>query len=194
MAAYANGIEITQETISPASSPPSTVKRPSGKGEKKEAMSSKGDSHSSLVHQSQKGRHYGTVGKGRHRENGHLIHNITASDTLQGIALKYGVTIADIQRSNLLLGNESIHRYKILKIPLSVSSSPQPSPSLDHRKTETRTSSSQLVSSMEEEEEEVKRKPSSLVAGERDIMSLLNAVDQQLLVSKSFADKLAEKK
>ena len=94
MAAYANGIEITQETISPASSPPSTVHRPSGKGERKEAMSSsKGDSHSSLVYQSQKGRHYGTVGKGRHRENGHTIHNITASDTLQGIALKYGVTV-----------------------------------------------------------------------------------------------------
>ena len=97
MAAYANGIEITQETStrtsSTASSPPPTVQRSSGKGEKKEAMSSKGDSHSSLVHQSQKGRHYGTVGKGRLRENGHLIHNITASDTLQGIALKYGVTV-----------------------------------------------------------------------------------------------------
>lgn len=110
------------------------------------------------------------------------------------LSLSLFLKVSDIQRANLLLGTESIHKYKVLKIPLSCHSSPQGSPRSDSQRKNFRTSPSLLVSSTEEEEEEVRRKPASLVAGERDIMSLLNAVDQQLMASKSFADKLAEKK
>ena len=88
MAAYANGVGVTDSN----SSPPL-------RGERRGNHKAEGDSHSSLVHQSQRGRHYGTVGKGKVRENGHLIHSISSSDTLQGIALKYGVTVIPLSLS-----------------------------------------------------------------------------------------------
>ena len=87
MAAYANGVGVTDSNSSPL------------RGERRGNHKAEGDSHSSLVHQSQRGRHYGTVGKGKVRENGHLIHSISSSDTLQGIALKYGVTVIPLSLS-----------------------------------------------------------------------------------------------
>ncbi|XP_069074588.1 lysM and putative peptidoglycan-binding domain-containing protein 1 [Pleurodeles waltl] len=45
-------------------------------------------------------------------------HQITAGDTLPGLALKYGVTIEQIKRANRLYTNDSIFLKKTLYIPV----------------------------------------------------------------------------
>ena len=94
--------------------------------------------------------------------------------------------VAEIQRTNRLFPSESIHVRSELKIPFtlpSAKSSPRSSP-----KDFLRTS---MCSTDEEDEPEVKRKP--VVAGERDIATMLSAIDQQLKISREFADKLGRK-
>lgn len=84
MAAYSNGITITS---SPRRS----------REESTSPNQSNGDIQSSLVYnQSQKGRHYGTVYRGKNGNSTTIIHAILPTDTLQGIALKYGVPVCDI--------------------------------------------------------------------------------------------------
>lgn len=52
-----------------------------------------GEARTSLVSSYQK-RHYGTVNKGQWKANGFVTHTLEASDTLQGIALKYSVPVS----------------------------------------------------------------------------------------------------
>ena len=56
------------------------------------SLSGNGSAHTSLV-SSYQGRHYGTVNKGQWKANGYILHTITSTDTLQGIALKYKVPV-----------------------------------------------------------------------------------------------------
>ena len=118
----------------------------------------------------------------------------------------------EIQRVNHLFTNDSIHLHTELKIPYwstSKNSSPSSSPRLSRsaiRQKPREQTDGQLSScenSYSEEEEEVKRKPLSLLSGfrvgltdsgERDIKCLLDSVDEQLKISRNFAEKLAEKK
>lgn len=74
-------------------------------------------------------------------------HQITAGDTLPGLALKYGVTIEQIKRANRLYTNDSIFLKKILYIPVL---------------TEPKQLSNGL--SPEEEAAEVLRDPEGIVA------------------------------
>ncbi|XP_024423061.2 lysM and putative peptidoglycan-binding domain-containing protein 2 isoform X2 [Desmodus rotundus] len=48
----------------------------------------------------------------------HVEHRVRASDTLQGIALKYGVTMEQIKRANKLFTNDCIFLKKTLNIPV----------------------------------------------------------------------------
>ena len=57
-----------------------------------DSLNGNGSAHTSLV-SSYQGRHYGTVNKGQWKANGYILHTITSTDTLQGIALKYKVPV-----------------------------------------------------------------------------------------------------
>ncbi|XP_075386854.1 lysM and putative peptidoglycan-binding domain-containing protein 2 [Tenrec ecaudatus] len=48
----------------------------------------------------------------------HVQHRVCAGDTLQGIALKYGVTMEQIKRANKLFTNDCIFLKKTLNIPV----------------------------------------------------------------------------
>ncbi|XP_062998258.1 lysM and putative peptidoglycan-binding domain-containing protein 2 [Elgaria multicarinata webbii] len=48
----------------------------------------------------------------------YLEHRLSPSDTLQGIALKYGVTMEQIKRANKLFTNDCIFLRKTLNIPV----------------------------------------------------------------------------
>ncbi|XP_044294959.1 lysM and putative peptidoglycan-binding domain-containing protein 2 [Varanus komodoensis] len=48
----------------------------------------------------------------------HLEHRLGPGDTLQGIALKYGVTMEQIKRANKLFTNDCIFLRKTLNIPV----------------------------------------------------------------------------
>ncbi|KAJ8340430.1 hypothetical protein SKAU_G00350630 [Synaphobranchus kaupii] len=48
----------------------------------------------------------------------YIAHRVTDCDTLQGIALKYGVTMEQIKRANKLFGNDCIFLRNSLNIPV----------------------------------------------------------------------------
>ncbi|XP_015198353.1 lysM and putative peptidoglycan-binding domain-containing protein 2 [Lepisosteus oculatus] len=48
----------------------------------------------------------------------YIVHRVTASDTLQGIALRYGVTMEQIKRANKLFSNDCIFLRTTLSIPV----------------------------------------------------------------------------
>eukprot|EP01114_Cavostelium_apophysatum_P019194 TRINITY_DN6117_c0_g1_i1.p1 TRINITY_DN6117_c0_g1~~TRINITY_DN6117_c0_g1_i1.p1 ORF type:complete len:319 (+),score=70.01 TRINITY_DN6117_c0_g1_i1:106-1062(+) len=50
----------------------------------------------------------------------HLLHRLEKKDTLQGLALKYGVEIADLKRVNKLWRNDDMFARKELIIPTSM--------------------------------------------------------------------------
>ncbi|KAJ1304745.1 hypothetical protein OPQ81_005883 [Rhizoctonia solani] len=50
-----------------------------------------------------------------------LVHKIQPKDSLAGVALKYGVSIADIRKANKLWAADSIHLRSVLYIPLTTS-------------------------------------------------------------------------
>ncbi|XP_034385346.1 lysM and putative peptidoglycan-binding domain-containing protein 2 [Cyclopterus lumpus] len=49
----------------------------------------------------------------------YIEHRVTDSDTLQGIALKYGVTMEQIKRANKLFSNDCIFLKNSLSIPVA---------------------------------------------------------------------------
>ena len=49
-----------------------------------------------------------------------VAHTLTLSDTLQGLAIKYGVTIEQIRRVNKLWTNDNIHIFKTINIPVKL--------------------------------------------------------------------------
>ncbi|CUA66684.1 peptidoglycan-binding LysM domain protein [Rhizoctonia solani] len=50
-----------------------------------------------------------------------LVHKVQPKDSLAGVALKYGVSIADIRKVNKLWAADSIHLRSVLYIPLTAS-------------------------------------------------------------------------
>ncbi|XP_065662270.1 lysM and putative peptidoglycan-binding domain-containing protein 2 [Hydra vulgaris] len=50
-----------------------------------------------------------------------FVHKVESSDTLQGLAIKYGVTIEELKRVNKLWTNEFLHFKETLVIPCSPS-------------------------------------------------------------------------
>ncbi|KAF7305882.1 Peptidoglycan-binding domain-containing protein 1 [Mycena chlorophos] len=51
-----------------------------------------------------------------------LVHEVSSKDSLAGIALKYGITLADLRRANSLWSSDSIHLRKVLYIPIDKTS------------------------------------------------------------------------
>ncbi|KAJ6594456.1 hypothetical protein B0H19DRAFT_1056741 [Mycena capillaripes] len=51
-----------------------------------------------------------------------LVHEITAQDSLAGVSLKYGISLAELRRANHLWSSDSIHLRKVLYIPLDKTS------------------------------------------------------------------------
>ncbi|XP_077867486.1 lysM and putative peptidoglycan-binding domain-containing protein 2-like [Saccoglossus kowalevskii] len=62
------------------------------------------------------GRSYGSLQKSK--QEIYIKHSVSETDTLQGIALKYGVTIEQIKRANKLFTTDSIFLRKVLNIPV----------------------------------------------------------------------------
>lgn len=52
-----------------------------------------------------------------HKGNEPIFHTVSGADTLEGIALKYGVQVADIKRVNRLFSNQDLWARKELVIP-----------------------------------------------------------------------------
>jgi len=50
---------------------------------------------------------------------------VTPKDSLAGVALKYGITLANLRRANQLWTSDSIHRRSVLYIPVEVASRAQ---------------------------------------------------------------------
>ncbi|KAJ3672276.1 hypothetical protein LUZ60_006997 [Juncus effusus] len=55
-----------------------------------------------------------------------IAHEVSKMDTLAGIAIKYGVQIADIKRMNNLVSDRQMFAHKSLLIPLSSRFTPSP--------------------------------------------------------------------
>ncbi|KAJ7162092.1 peptidoglycan-binding LysM domain protein [Mycena filopes] len=47
-----------------------------------------------------------------------LVHEITSQDSLAGVSLKYGISMAELRRANHLWSSDPIHLRKVLYIPL----------------------------------------------------------------------------
>ncbi|XP_043539921.1 lysM and putative peptidoglycan-binding domain-containing protein 1 isoform X2 [Chiloscyllium plagiosum] len=62
-------------------------------------------------------RSYGSTARGPAAGQRHLEHRPRPGDTLQGLALRYGVSTEQIMRANRLYANESIFLKECLRIP-----------------------------------------------------------------------------
>ncbi|KAA1471804.1 hypothetical protein DENSPDRAFT_837887 [Dentipellis sp. KUC8613] len=47
-----------------------------------------------------------------------LVHDVAPKDSLAGVALKYGISLAELRRANQLWTSDSIHLRKVLYIPV----------------------------------------------------------------------------
>ncbi|XP_070536083.1 lysM and putative peptidoglycan-binding domain-containing protein 2-like [Ptychodera flava] len=62
------------------------------------------------------GKSYGSLQKSK--QEIYIKHIVSETDTLQGLALKYGVSIEQIKRANKLFTTDSIFLRKVLNIPV----------------------------------------------------------------------------
>ncbi|XP_035740911.1 lysM and putative peptidoglycan-binding domain-containing protein 2-like [Vespa mandarinia] len=67
-------------------------------------------------------RKYGSTAKHMMRAESLIKHIVVSTDTLQGIALKYGVTTEQIRRVNRLWASDSLFLREYLLIPVSTDS------------------------------------------------------------------------
>ncbi|KAF9793215.1 hypothetical protein BJ322DRAFT_996314 [Thelephora terrestris] len=51
-----------------------------------------------------------------------LIHEVTTTDSLQGVSLKYGISMADLRKANQMWPSDSIHLRKSLNVPVNKAS------------------------------------------------------------------------
>uniref|UniRef100_A0A1B6DDI0 LysM domain-containing protein n=1 Tax=Clastoptera arizonana TaxID=38151 RepID=A0A1B6DDI0_9HEMI len=64
---------------------------------------------------------YGSTSKILSKKPEHYLkHHVSKSDTLQGIALKYGVTTEQIRRANRLWTNDSLFLKETLLVPVPI--------------------------------------------------------------------------
>uniref|UniRef100_A0A0A9WVW5 LysM and putative peptidoglycan-binding domain-containing protein 2 n=1 Tax=Lygus hesperus TaxID=30085 RepID=A0A0A9WVW5_LYGHE len=64
-------------------------------------------------------KNYGSTANNSKRYESFIKHKVSETDTLQGLALKYGVTTEQIRRANRLWANDSIFLRKSLFIPVT---------------------------------------------------------------------------
>ncbi|GFQ02207.1 lysm and putative peptidoglycan-binding domain-containing protein 2 [Phtheirospermum japonicum] len=82
------------------------------------------------------------VGVALNRGVNHILHTVTKFDTLAGVAIKYGVEVADIKRLNGLVTDRQMFALKTLKIPLPGRHPPSPSLCNNHDHSSQRPISS----------------------------------------------------
>ncbi|XP_064645178.1 lysM and putative peptidoglycan-binding domain-containing protein 2-like isoform X2 [Lineus longissimus] len=63
-------------------------------------------------------RKYGSTTNSTRRNETYIQHKLVEGDTLQGLALKYGVTMEDIKRCNKMWTNDSLYLRETLLIPI----------------------------------------------------------------------------
>lgn len=116
-------------------------------------------------------RKYGSTSKRVMKNENYVKHYVTNTDTLQGIALKYNVTIEQIHRANKLWTSDSLFLREYLLIPSEDSSST--SVNIQERPK----SISSLTS------------PSSTSFDEEDIGGFLSKIDAAIATSKEGVKK-----
>ncbi|XP_046740573.1 lysM and putative peptidoglycan-binding domain-containing protein 2 isoform X2 [Diprion similis] len=121
-----------------------------GGGEMEERMSIR-DSSKAL-------KKYGSTAKHMTRNENLIKHVVSASDTLQGIALKYGVTTEQIRRANRLWASDSLflREYLLIPVPGDINTSlgndsTLPSGGESSQGIESITSPSSITSSIDDE-------------------------------------------
>ncbi|XP_073031505.1 uncharacterized protein [Primulina eburnea] len=77
----------------------------------------------------------------------YILHHVSKFDTLAGVAIKYGVEVADIKRQNGLVTDLQMFALKTIQIPLPGRHPPSPSLSNAHDIPRRPTSSNQTPSS-----------------------------------------------
>ncbi|GFP92564.1 lysm and putative peptidoglycan-binding domain-containing protein 2 [Phtheirospermum japonicum] len=87
------------------------------------------------------------VGVGADGGVNHIIHTVTRFDTLAGVAIKYGVEVADIKKLNGLVTDLQMFALNTLQIPLPGRHPPSPSLSNGHETPQRPNSSHQTASS-----------------------------------------------
>ncbi|XP_077993802.1 lysM and putative peptidoglycan-binding domain-containing protein 1-like [Glandiceps talaboti] len=80
------------------------------------AVSGEGERQSLGINKKSYGKSYGSLQKSK--QEIYIKHIVSESDTLQGIALKYGISIEQIRRANKLFTTDSIFLRKVLNIPV----------------------------------------------------------------------------
>ncbi|XP_040825392.1 lysM and putative peptidoglycan-binding domain-containing protein 2 [Ochotona curzoniae] len=127
-------------------------------------------------------------------------HRVRAGDTLQGIALKYGVTMEQIKRANKLFTNDCIFLKKTLNIPI-ISEKPlvfNGLNSIDSPENETVDSSfapEELPVGAEEDFPPPSPQEPEVQPGEPEDVTardFLRRLDQQIKLSTQAAKKLKE--
>ncbi|CAH2327170.1 Hypothetical predicted protein [Pelobates cultripes] len=123
-----------------------------------------------------------------------LEHQVQPGDTLQGLALKYGVTMEQIKRANRLYTNESIFLKKYLYIPVLVEQGElsngleSPEESGDGSSSE-RPSSSQAQKSGKDRSKQQENKSHAGTRNEISASDFMNNLDTKIRVSKRAAVK-----
>ncbi|KAI3453269.1 hypothetical protein Pfo_009932 [Paulownia fortunei] len=87
------------------------------------------------------------VGVGVNGGVNYILHTVSKFDTLAGVAIKYGVEVADIKRLNGLVTDLQMFALKTLQIPLPGRHPPSPSLSNGHDTPPWPSSSQQTTSS-----------------------------------------------
>ncbi|KAL8519844.1 hypothetical protein ACS0TY_010690 [Phlomoides rotata] len=87
-----------------------------------------------------------TVCVGLNGGSNHIVHTVTKFDTLAGVAIKYGVEVADIKRLNGLVTDLQMFALKTLLIPLPGRHPPSPSLCNGHDTPQWPSSSEQTPS------------------------------------------------
>lgn len=70
---------------------------------------------------------YGSTSNHLKRQEHYIKHKVSKTDTLQGLALKYGATTEQIRRANRLWANDSLFLRESLLIPVPFGSASSPS-------------------------------------------------------------------
>ncbi|XP_076246737.1 lysM peptidoglycan-binding domain-containing protein red [Calliopsis andreniformis] len=98
---------------------------------------------------------YGSTAKHITRTENLVKHTVSATDTLQGIALKYGVTTEQIRRVNRLWASDSLFLREHLLIPISSESpltlSVDSTNETDHSTVQSVSSPSSIASSIDDD-------------------------------------------
>ncbi|CAN8187673.1 unnamed protein product [Coccothraustes coccothraustes] len=131
----------------------------------------------------------------------YVEHRLSAGDTLQGIALKYGVTMEQIKRANKLFTNDCIFLRKTLNIPV-ISEKPllfNGLNSLESPENETVDSSPSCDEGLVAVQEESSSSPSPpepdnqpTAPEELSAKDFLQRLDLQIKLSKQAARKLKD--